>query len=422
MSKETIATTLMLAGSILSGVAYCVAQQSPVSQSQTSQAHRPDQTMSAQNPPAHRAGTTVSPNNLSPTPNMPAPPPTAQHGIMINAIFSQLNPSDPLYDRFGSVLASPLIDGVSTALNWATIDQGPGAAGGQYQWRTFDRGIQRFIDAGKKVNLMVQPISYGSTNTATPSYVMNDTGVEKVSCQGGPGGANYANFPVVYEKTFKNSYKAFIAQVIQHYANNSHIGYIRFGLSIGNEIFPQCAKQESARAGLTIPQWRDQVWLPYHKEMMRYEKSLNPTMQIESPMTPWGGETIWTDTEAANAVAEGFGFGLQGLQASDMARYPTCTGDWCNLFNKYAGQAPILQLSTLGPTDPSGTCSPPSCSPGQRVTGPLPPLLAFAVQHHANTFELYPLDLLIAFDPKHPHYEAYHSAYAAAIAAAHGRQ
>jgi hypothetical protein len=138
-------------------------------------------------------------------------------------------------------------------------------------------------------------------------------------------------------------------------------------------------------------------------------------------MTPFAGERVWTDTEAANAVAVGFGFGLQGLQAGDIAHYPNCTGDWCNLFDKYAGQAPILELSTLGPSDPTGNCSPPSCSPGQRVTGPLAPLLTFAVQHHANTFEIYPHDLLVAFDPKHPRYADYHAKYAAAIAAVHGQ-
>ena len=347
----------------------------------------------------------------------PAPAPSEPR-VSINAIFSQLNPGNPFYERFANVLASPLVDGISTALNWAMVDHGPGDSGGQYQWRTFDNGIERFIRAGKKVNLLVQPISYGSSNSATPSYVMNDQNLVTVSCEGGPGGVAYSNFPVVYEKGFKDRHKAFIKEVIQHYANNPHIGYIRFGLSVGNEIFPQCARQEAERSGLNIPQWRDRVWLPYHKEMMEYEKSLNPTMQIESPMTPFGGEPIWTDTEAKNAAAVGFGFGLQGLQANDIAHYPHCTGDWCNLFEKYAGQVPMLQLSTLGPSDPSGSCEPPACSPGQRATGALPALLEFAIKHHANTFELYPQDVLIALDPKHPQYKTYHSAYAGAIAAA----
>src|SRR6266567_668719 len=67
--------------------------------------------------------------------------PSASHPIAINAIFSQLNPTDPLYKRFSSVLASPLIDGVSTALNWASIDKGPQSPHGQYQWSAFDGGI-----------------------------------------------------------------------------------------------------------------------------------------------------------------------------------------------------------------------------------------------------------------------------------------
>ena len=424
MNKEKLATVLLLASLMMSGMVYCGVHPSLASQLSVSPSYPPHQTAANQIPlagPSRTSTSDQSPLRIPKESASTSTPTPAGRAITINAIFSQLNPADPLYARFAAVLASPLVDGVSTALNWSAVDRGPGAIGGQYQWRAFDSGIQRFIDAGKKVNLLVQPISYGSTNVATPSYVMNDPSVVKVSCRGGPGGVAYTDFPVVYEKAFKNAYKGFIAQVIQHYANNHHIGYIRFGLSVGNEIFAQCAREEAALAGLTVPQWRDQMWFPYDKEMMDYEKSLNPTMEIESPMTPWGGEAIWTDTEAANAVADGFGFGCQGLQASDLARYPTCTADWCNLFNKYAGRGAILELSTLGPSDPTGTCESPSCAPGQRATGPLPQLIAFAVEHHANTFEIYPHDLLTAFDPKHPRYAEYHKIYAAAIAAAHGQ-
>ena len=269
MNTEELATVILLASSMVCGVAYCVTHQSRASQPPVNQSYPPNQTTANRSPqagqtdapvPAQTPSLSAKKSTSTPTPTPPA------RSITINAIFSQLNPTDPLYARFAAVLASPLVDGVSTALNWAVIDQGPGTPGGQYQWRAFDRGIQRFIDAGKKVNLLVQPISYGSTNVATPAYVLNDPSLVKVSCRGGPGGVPYPDFPVVYEKAFKNPYKAFIAQVIQHYADNPHIGYIRFGLSVGNEIFAQCAREEAELAGLTIPQWRDRVWFHYDKD------------------------------------------------------------------------------------------------------------------------------------------------------------
>src|ERR1700752_3698248 len=74
----------------------------------------------------------------------PTPAPSEPR-VSINAIFSQLNPGNPFYERFANVLASPLVDGISTALNWAMVDHGPADLGGQYQWRTFDNGIERFI-------------------------------------------------------------------------------------------------------------------------------------------------------------------------------------------------------------------------------------------------------------------------------------
>jgi len=335
-------------------------------------------------------------------------------GMIINAIFSQFDAGDPLYNDFSYVLSSPLVDGVCPALDWSMVDTGAADSGAQYQWTTFDGDVQRFIDAGKKVNILVQPISYGNPNVATPAYVMNDATLDKVSCNG------VTNLPVVYETAFKVPYKAFVANVIAHYAGNPDIGYIRFGLSTGNEVFPECALQEAALVSLSVTQWRDAYWLKWQKEMLDYIKGLDPTMQIESPMTPYLGDTTWTDTEAAQAVADGFGFGSQGLQSSDITTYPTCTGDWCNLFAKYATQAPVLELSTLGQSDPSGSCAPP-CMTGstQQATGQLPPLLAFAVQHHANVFESYPQDLLIALDPTYPGYATYHAAYLAAFTAAH---
>src|ERR1700690_330191 len=313
-------------------------------------------------------------------------PPSSNSGgsktntAIINAVSPPMKPGDRNYTNFSSILSSPLVNGVNPSLSWGMIDQGPGASGGQYQFSTFDSEIQRFIDAGKTVNIIVYPIDY-SSSLHVPSYVLNDPTLDKLHC-------NPTNiWPVVYEPPFKNAYKAFIAAVLKHYANNPHIGYIRFGLSRGGEIYPFCNQQEAALLNMSVSEWTTQVWAAYDKEMLDYEKSLNPTMKILAPTTQFGPPDV-ADAEAANAVAVGFGFGSQGLRLSDIANYPNCNGDWCNLFNKYTGQVP-LELQTIGLSDPTGICgtsSNPPC-PGniqqqtnQQNTGPLPPLLTLGLQ------------------------------------------
>ena len=80
---------------------------------------------------------------------------------------------------------------------------------------------------------------------------------------------------------------------------------------------------------------------------------------------------------------------------------------------------PLFELQPVGQTDPSGTCTP-SCWDGvQQQTGPLPPLLSFAVEHHATVFEIYANDLLLALDPAYPGYADYHDGYQHALSAVH---
>jgi hypothetical protein len=161
----------------------------------------------------------------------------------INAVFPPL-PGNQYYNDFNEyVLTSPLVNGINPSLRWASVDKGPGATGGQYQWSNFDSQIQTYINAGKKVNIIVWPVSEGGVNTATPAYVMN-SGINVVTCTNYPGnGTKDSGFPVAWQSGFADNYQNFIVEVIQHFTGNPHIGYIRFGLTVGGEIFPFCALQ-----------------------------------------------------------------------------------------------------------------------------------------------------------------------------------
>jgi hypothetical protein len=119
--------------------------------------------------------------------------------------------------------------------------------------------------------------------------------------------------------------------------------------------------------------------------------------------------TAVTGTIVARAVADGIGFGNQGLQLSDITNYAKgqpCQGNWCALFVQYAGQVP-LELQTSNKSHPDNA----------KPTGSLVNLLPFAAGLHATIFEIYWEDWLIAYAPNYPGYSQYHTAYAKVLQA-----
>jgi hypothetical protein len=130
--------------------------------------------------------------------------------------------------------------------------------------------------------------------------------------------------------------------------------------------------------------------------MVQYEGSLASPKELLVSITPITGVGISTDDFIAPiAVANGMSFGNQGLEASDITNYPSCSGDWCNLFAKNA-KMPVRELQTLAQSCPVGTTCSSSLSTS---TGPLDPLIPFAIAHGGNDLELYYEDWLIAYDP-----------------------
>ena len=106
------------------------------------------------------------------------------------------------------------------------------------------------------------------------------------------------------------------------------------------------------------------------------------------------------DYAAPIAASMGIGFGSQGFELSDLTGYPACTADWCNLFSRYAGQAP-LELQTYLQSCPDNSCA----------TGSLVNLLPFAISHHATVFEIYYQDWLVGFAPGYPGNSQYGTSY-----------
>jgi hypothetical protein len=381
----------------------------------------------------------------------------------VQALIFSLTTQPPPATFIANVLQN--ISGVSIGLRWNEIESSnaAGTGSGGYDFTAFDASLQPYLQAGRKVNLIVWPATEGGNNDpnnggSTPAYVFSTTWASDPTVKalnpldmavcpsytgdssnpffsltqnpnGSPNGgawnittsSDLSGLPVSYEPPFMVAYQNFIMQVILHYNGNkvTPINYIRFGFSQGGENSPECNQY--------WPGYNKTAYLGYVKAMTDFIHAQSPSMTILADLhavgPPGSVDYGYADTEASDAETDQFGIGTNGLQASDITNFMKnlpCDSDWCSLFTPAGGfsYSPTLSLQTLQWSDPTGQDS-------TNPTGPFPPLELFAKDHGANNLELYLVDVGLAFDTAnyqtYQHASAtinagtYGSAYAAAI-------
>lgn len=335
--------------------------------------------------------------------------PSAPHGLFVLAP----GPNSPLAGPVTQYLiGNPDVCGAAIFVNWQQVDRGPGA-NPRYDWSTVESAIAPWEAAGKTVNLIVWGASEGGTvQRSTPLWVQSQ--VEMISCD------KSAPTPVYWQPGYANNWRIFIQATVNQFAADPHIGYLRFGLGTGGEGLasagtrtPSCLAQWNAAGYQT-------AWPAYVSGVIAFEGSLHSSHQLMVAINTF--DAMPAPMSVAQAASQvGIGFGMEGLQASDAAAISTgqaCgESNWCAVFNQYAGTVP-LHLQTPYQTDPSGAPATGSEPKGIIRMGPLPPLLQAGLQVHAQIYELYAQDWLIAFDPQFPGYAQYHAAYAEALDAA----
>jgi hypothetical protein len=383
--------------------------------------------------------------------------------------------------------AFPLISGAVIQVAWSDFDLGDAKSGThtKYDFKLVDEAMAPWIAAGKFANLVISTTPYGAPprcpergtgsngqsgvgNCATPAWMWTALGESNfTNCDG-------AQVPNFISNAYVTNYQAAMAALIQHYASTPGVGYIRVGLGKGGEInLPKgwqepdesCGQAYTKRWGYTVGDSNKSTWNAYLEKMLNFEGGLHSTKQLMVSITPVRAPGVnpqeVSDFIAPIAVKNGIGFGNQGL--STMAMHD-CTGmqaDWCNLFERFKGKVP-LQLQTLGPSCPQGSCGGgQGQGQGQRrgqgnwgqgqggggrwggqgggsgqgrwgqgrgqgggggmlgslsnMTGSLVPLLPFATKYHATILEIYTEDWLIAFSPNHPQNRQYGTDYAQAL-------
>ena len=383
--------------------------------------------------------------------------------------------------------AFPLITGAVLRVDWSDFDLGDPKTGThtKYDFKIVDEIIAPWISAGKFANLVMHSTPYGG-NFCPPSGSGSNGQNGVNNCAMPPwmwtalGDSNYttcdgAQTPNFMSSVYVKNYQAAMQALIEHYASNPGVGYIRVGLGKGGEInLPKgwhdtsepCGKAYYDRWGYTAGDSNKYTWNAYLQKMLEFEGSLHSAKQLMVSVTPvqapGHNPQEVSDFLAPIAVKYGIGFGNQGLSTMAMR---DCTGmqaDWCNLFERFQGKVP-LEVQTLGKSCPQG--QPCDSGPGggnrggggqwhggqgnwgggggQRwsgqgqggggrwgggrgqgggmggslsgMTGSLVPLLPFAVKNHATIVEIYTEDWLLAFSPNHPQHQHYGADYAQAL-------
>jgi uncharacterized protein (TIGR03437 family) len=173
------------------------------------------------------AAPAVAPSCLEPLPGVAAP--YAPHGIFALQ-FPGANPA-PITNY---IQKQPTVCGGNLYVVWNKVDQG----NGNYDWSSVDSLMAPWVNAGKKVNLVVWGVSDARPNNATPAYVMNDAAYQSVTCQ---ENGQTLEYPVYYTGSYRTNYTAFIGAVMDRYGANGNVGYIRFGLARFHITWRKCA-------------------------------------------------------------------------------------------------------------------------------------------------------------------------------------
>jgi hypothetical protein len=330
-----------------------------------------------------------------------------------------------------NILSQSSIYGVNIYVPWASVDTGAPGTVNEYDYSALDEQVGYYTTnyPGKKVNLLWMAVNYGNINNSaggvnqmTPAYVFSTSWASSAAvqalnnnvpatpqdvayCSSYPGSGTFSNtsaniltqgfdstgYPVVYEAPFMAAYEAFVKNVIQHYNGNSTIGYMRFGLSVGDEADPYCTSN--------LPGWSyPSTWETYVGGMVSFEAAQSPKMQLMESLNSVNGDNATLPPfEATNAVSNKFGFGSNGWQQSDASaiandNLTNCTADWCALFQQYApGGIPEvpLELQTAVPSDESAS----------NAVGDLATLISqSAAVNFATILEISQDDLYLAFN------------------------
>jgi hypothetical protein len=326
--------------------------------------------------------------------------PSGPHGLFVFG-----GEGEPWFnsDVANYLVNNPDICGITIPLRWARIDRGPSYTKDRYAWGYIDALMAPWVKAGKTVNLLFggageQP----GPQLDTPAWVQSQ--VTMINC-----GGKSEPTPVFWQAGYEKNWEFFIAKVVQHYAGDPNIGYMRFGIGTADEgVLMPALINTPACASLWDAAGYQTGWPEYNKQLIAMMGSLKAPFDLQIGLNN-ATDFPSMGANAKKAYSLGIGIGVESLASKDagliIAGKPCSLHNWCRVYDSYAGKLD-LHIQTFSASTPAG---------GAKETGPLPPLVQAALDVHAQILEIYVEDYLLAFDPNWSGYATYHSAYAAAF-------
>lgn len=283
-----------------------------------------------------------------------------------------------------------------------------------------------WVSGGATMNNFGSPVGTPITTATSPNSTFtyaSQASTAQPNCTGCVYYSASQSSPVPYEQPYTVAWEAFLAAANLHFsptytlpapssaivgaAGTNQLGYIRSGTWVGGESFLYCPI-DLAALNPPYAYTGSSRWTSDYQSKVQYVQALSPTLVRYWPIDPGTDPNTMAQYAVAAANGHGFvnGFGSQGLSAADYQ--PTGTGcstanaNWCVLFGDYYSLGMPLELQQISISDETQSCSVAhSCGTPPLSAGNLRLWLPFAVANHATIFEMYYLDLALAFDTKY---------------------
>ena len=315
------------------------------------------------------------------------------------------------------ILNDPTVTGANIIVPWSAIDRGPNVSP-QYDWSFAYQAAQPWIDAGKKVNILLWGAAQKSeqefnNQPVTPAYVLKDTDTVSCQCKVEKGcELDPPKTPVFWDKDYQDNYRKAIKAAIAEFGDKPWIGYFRFGIGVGAESYPgngvsyanNPCNQEWTKPPINLSK---KLWEEHSLDFIDFLGTLETWKTIFVTINNYGNAYDIARKVAAAAVEKGFGIGTQGLTKNAINlfnRRKPCYADWCALFKKYDPRV-VVEVQTAAQSNPAN----------RGRVGPLPPLLKFGLKRGVDVFELYQAEWFVANDRNHHLYKRYGARYRKAL-------
>jgi hypothetical protein len=195
-------------------------------------------------------------------------------------------------------------------------------------------------------------INSGATLAAQRVFNINS---QNGTVSGSPNPVLASGLPTAYEPPMKAWIKYICGQVYAHYKGNTHVGYIRCGLTEGGE-----ADTDGLTSSPGWPFGSQSEFVSYYHDMMNDIGSLAST----NSLVCMGNLNSFDLPEGQISISNNCGIGTNGYKVNDVVQLTSAFGntnclvigdiqsDWCWNFNQYYnstmpnGNYPILELQT----------------------------------------------------------------------------